>query len=85
MTTNHLDSSEVNSYDYLIVGGGTAVGQVSSKVITGIQHMFPSWQNFNLDLEVTVLISSDMTGLRHCVSSRGISATEEDPFDRGWT
>ena len=25
MTTNHLDVSEVDSYDYLIVGGGTAV------------------------------------------------------------
>jgi hypothetical protein len=75
MTTNHLDSSEVNSYDYLIVGGGTAVGQVSSKVITSTQHLFPSEQNFKLDLEVTVLISFDMTGLCHCLSSRGISAT----------
>jgi hypothetical protein len=27
MTTNHLDSSEVNSYDYIIVGGGTAVSR----------------------------------------------------------
>lgn len=25
MTTTNLDPSEVNSYDYLIVGGGTAV------------------------------------------------------------
>lgn len=27
MTTTHLDASEVDSYDYLIVGGGTAVSQ----------------------------------------------------------
>lgn len=27
MTTNHLYPSEVDSYDYLIVGGGTAVSE----------------------------------------------------------
>lgn len=28
MTTNHLDAAEVDSYDYLIVGGGTAVSNI---------------------------------------------------------
>jgi hypothetical protein len=44
MTTNHLDASEVDSYDYLIVGGGTAVSNhfVSSKAGVSMEHQVHS-------------------------------------------
>jgi hypothetical protein len=44
MTTNHLDASEVDSYDYLIVGGGTAVSNhfVSSRAGVSMEHQVHS-------------------------------------------
>ena len=37
MTTTQLEASEVDSYDYLIVGGGTAVSQLEI-TLTDLDH-----------------------------------------------
>ncbi|KKY18147.1 putative choline oxidase [Phaeomoniella chlamydospora] len=38
MTTNHLSASEVNNYDYLIIGGGTAGCVIASRLAEYLPH-----------------------------------------------
>jgi choline dehydrogenase-like flavoprotein len=38
MTTNHLGHSEVNSFDYLSVGGGTAGCVIASRLAEYLPH-----------------------------------------------
>ena len=84
MTTTHLDQSEVDSYDYLIVGGGTAVSGPSIPR-DGITFRWMSlWKiKENIIQKIIHALTSplSMAGLCYRLAPSGISSTQENTLD----